>query len=112
MSAQKWIKFNKDAKDIPENLLEEIFQNIQRKLDSGLQNPYDDLFRFGICKSMGYKFFPISEKFICKLVTENEIKYIVGFAKDKETCENILNDYYSEDDDFISLEVIKYPFTI
>lgn len=111
MSAQKWFKFAKDAKDIPESSLEKIYENVQIRFDSGMQNPYDDLFRFGIYKSVGYKFYPISEKFICKLVTENEIKYIVGYAKDKETCETILNDYYSEDEDFVSLEVIKNPFT-
>lgn len=112
MSTQKWIKFNKNAPDILESFLEKMYENVQVRFDLGMQNPYDDLFRFGIYKSAGYKFFPISEKFLCKLVTEHDTKYITGYAKDKETCERILNDYYSEDDDFLDLEVIKNPFTI
>ena len=112
MSAQKWIKFNKDAKDISEDILEQMYEKVQKKFDSGNMNPYDDLFRHGIQRLMGYEFFPVSEKFLCKLITEDEIKYFIGYAKDKETCERILNDYYSEDDDFLDLEVIKYPFTI
>lgn len=112
MSTQKWIKFNKDAKDISEDILEKMYEGTQRKIDLGLMNPYDELFRFGVRKESGYKFFPISEKFLCKLVTEHDTKYITGYAKDKETCERILNDYCSEDDDFLDLEVIKNPFTI
>lgn len=112
MSVQKWVKFSKSAKDISEDVLEQMYENIQKKFDSGNMNPYDDLFRYGNQKLMGYQFFPVSEKFLCKLVTEDEIKYFIGCTKDKETCERILNDYYSEDDDFLELEVIKNPFTI
>lgn len=112
MSAQKWIKFNKNAPDILESFLEKMYEKVQKKFDSGNMNPYDDLFRHGIQRLMGYEFFPVSEKFLCKLITEDEIKYFIGYAKDKETCERILNDYYSEDDDFLDLEVIKYPFVI
>lgn len=109
---QKWVKFSKSAKDISEDVLEQMYENIQKKFDSGNMNPYDDLFRYGNQKLMGYQFFPVSEKFLCKFIVEDDIKYLVGYAKDKESCEKILNDYYSEDDDFLELEVIKNPFTI
>lgn len=111
MCVKKWFKFNKDAKDIPENVLETMYEYAQNKMDSGLCEPDDNLFQYGVVRNMGYKFFPISEKFLYKLVKEEEIEYRICFAKDKETCEKILNDYYSEDADFISLEVIKDPFS-
>lgn len=111
MCVKKWFKFNKDAKDIPENVLETMYENVQKRFDSGLCEPDDNLFRYGVVRNMGYKFFPISEKFFYKLVQEEEIEYRICFAKDLETCEKILNDYYSEDADFVSLEVIKDPFS-
>jgi hypothetical protein len=111
MSVKKWIKFNKDAKDIPENILETMYEDVQKRFDSGLCEPDAILFQYGWSMLLGYKFFPISEKFLYKLVKEEEIEYRICFAKDKETCEKILNDYYSEDADFISLEVIKDPFS-
>jgi len=112
MSAQKWIKFNKNAEDLSEDCLERLYEKVQKNIDSGNMNPYDDLFRHGIQRLMGYEFFPVSEKFLYKLISETEIGYIVGYAKDKETCERILKEYYSEYDDFIGYQVIKYPFTI
>lgn len=107
----KWSKFNKNAPDIPEDRLQIIFDNIQRKIDENYFNTSSDLFRYGCEKFMGYSFYPKSERFLVLYFDSSLMRnFIVRYAKDLESAIKNASEEFDCDNEFSDIEVIKYPF--
>ena len=102
----KWFKFNKDAKDLSENELETIFDNIQENVGKYTEQVY----KTGAERYLGYIFYPKVEKFFVAYTTENGIPmYVKRFSKDLESCRNQVVEEFEYIEDF-EFEVIAYPF--
>jgi hypothetical protein len=107
----KWSKFNKSAPDISEDRLQIIFDNIQRKIDENYFNTSSDLFRNGSEKFMGYVFYPLSHKFLIMYFDSYMIRnFVVRYAKDLESAIKNTSEEFDCDNEFVDIEVIKYPF--
>ena len=110
----KWKKFNQDAPDYQEYLLQNIFDNIQNKVNENkfcIMNT--DLWRYGLEKFMGYTFYPEIKKFLAKIVNceTHEIQYVIRYAKDLESCEiNCGKEFDYSDEYDLDIQVIAYPF--
>lgn len=102
--------------DMSTEWIEKYGKHFLSQIDKGqclLCDSSEEIFKNGFCQRGGYDFSFNLPKFLCKVVTDVSNEYFIRYAKDKETCERILEEYYTElEYDFFEIRVIENPFTI